>query len=879
MWSKLGFLTPSAIALWIVVSPTAYATPYWSEADYQRSQANHRAIGAGEPVQLSPLTVDQYALLYEYVQICGFLASMQEDNPLDPDFGGMHEGETPELWAIVETDNTQEAIRVWSAYGLLSGDPETYRENISAAWAYTMNYPAYSEEGTDSDYYRVHNCGWALVAESRYRQVYGDSSYLWYADSCAAYIETHRLAYTGVPSFYTTLHPLVEGWAAGTLYDYGIERGDLEAATHALEVGTDVQDWIAENPNRLSNNEAWAMSGGTALWGVCRSVFAADPIAGQNWLPAYLPYMDTYAGYGQWNNSWNVWYAHAYHASAAVLEDSLYTGFAFALVDTLLDADTDNDGGIMATSTDPPTMDQSWVSCYLDYMGLEALINQSPALDASALGFLLPVTSLPLAQGEPQEIRVLVANAGVQPFGNVEAVICGGFSGSVSTYLEFADVDTLTLGPWIPSAPGFAQLTMTCTPGGSISMNDTASIWVEVLGWGTISGAVSDLGTGQPLAANLKFYREDFPPEQPLYVTSTDPLNGFYEVSVMEGNYRVVVDPQIPYTDREIQGIEVFLGGVVTVDFELTAAPVLLVDDDGGSIYEQYYSLPLAQAGYDAFYWEISQDGIPLGELSLFPALIWFTGNEVDSALTAQEQASLSQYLEAGGSLLMSGQNIAQGLTGEPFLSDYLGCSLVGPNSGQMQVFGMEGDPVTSGQSLLFAGAGGAGNQNSTDMIEAVLPAELAMYYPGGMQPVAAVHRDEPYKLLFLAFGLEGASGLGGSSSREEFLQAVLQWFEIPAATPQLQTNTPANYSLMQLFPNPFNAGVQIIFALPQPIEASISIYNILGEQVSSRQLGLLPAGRLNLHYSFGGELSSGTYFFRLQAQDFSTIAQGILMK
>ena len=879
---------PAALfAALICLSSQSFATPYWTPQDFDRQQGNvtkfPQATSRGEACLAPTTEIDEYALLFEYVQICDFLAIMQEQNPLDPNYGGMHEGESAELWAVVETDNTQEAIRVWSTYAVLSGDLETYRQNIAAAWVYTMNYPAYSEEGAESDYYRVHNCGWALVAESRYRTAYGDTTYLWYADSCAEYIQTHRLPYAGFPNFYARLHPLVEGWAAGTLYDYGISQSHPQAVAHALEVGSDVQDWIEADPNRLNNNEVWAMCGGTALWGVCRSVFAANPSSGQIWLPQYLPYMDTYASYGEWNNSWNVWYAHAYHASAAVLLDSLYTGYAFTLVDTLLDADTDNDGGIMATSTDPPTMDQSWVSAYLDYMGLEALINQAPALDAAAFGFVAPDSLLPVAQGEPQEVVVLVANTGTQPCGNVDVSISGAFTATTSTYLEFADVDTPRLGFWTPAEPGYSHLVMTVLPGGAVASNDTASVWVQVLGWGQIQGQVSDQASGQPLAADLFFYRNGFPPQVPLYAVSTDPSTGLYQVDAVEGTYSILVDPQIPYTDREHSDVLVAIGETTTVNFQLLPAPVLLVDDDGGAAYDTFYSYPLSQAGFDAYYWNIAENGAPQSALGEFQAAVWFTGNETDSALTPGERNALAQFLDSGGSLLLTGQNIAQSLAADPFLPQYLGCSFISPSSGQYQVFGLESDPVTSSLSLLLIGFGGAGNQSSTDVIAPVAPGVQAMVYSGPAQPTAAIRIEPPeaeYKLIFLAFGLEGASGLGSSTSRQEFLQAVMEWFQIPTGLRQEPgSSLPEKFETLSLSPNPFNPSVQIHFALEKPCRTEISVYNLLGQQVAELPLGILSDGRHIISYDFAPNLGSGLYIFLLQTPDARICARGLLLK
>ena len=883
-WFALLIATGAAL---ISVATLSFATPYWTAQDHQRLQG--QIIKSPDAQKISEIAssrtgaaeLDEYALLFEYVQICDFLTVMQEPNPLSPDYGGMHEGETPDLWAIIETDNTQEAIRVWSEYADLSGDLETYRGNIEAAWVYTMNYPAYNEEGAESDYYRVHNCGWALVAEGKYREVYGDTGYLWYADSCAGYIQTHRLSYTGSPGFYDNVHPLVEGWGAGTLYGYGIEQSDSVAVVSALDIGSDVQAWIEASPNRLNSNEVWALCGGTALWGVCRSVFAADTAAGQAWLPQYLPYMDTYASFGEWNNSWNVWYAHAYHASAAVLQNPLYANYAYILVDTLLDSDTDNDGGIVATSTNPPTMDQSWVSCYLDFMGLEPLILQSPALDAAAFGFAAPDSTFPVAQGESYDVAVIVVNSGTQSFGSVNISISGDFTAQASTVLDFADVDTVFMGLWTPSQIGIAQLTMILSPGGQNAQNDTARAQYSVLGRGTIQGTVADQSSGDPLSAQLTFYRDGFPPEEPLYQTTTDSTTGEYQLLVMEGNYRIVADPQIPYTDRELTDVEVVAGGISTADFNLLPAPVLLVDDDGGALYENYIAEPLAQANYDAYYWNTQDLGAPLDELNLFQALVWFTGNELDSALTVAERGALASFLDSGCSLFLTGQNIAQGLAGNLFLEQYLGCSFVTGQTVQPQANGVPGDPVTEGLSLLLVGATGAGNQTSKDVISPAGAGLEAMTYSGTTPTTAAVRVENPYKLVFLAFGLEGASGLGETATRRQFLESVMLWFQIPTGVDEgaPPRDLPSRFELSSIYPNPFNAGVRLQISLQKPSRIEISAYNMLGQKVMDLPTRFLSAGIHSISAEIPLNLSSGMYVFRLDAAQAHSATRGLLLR
>jgi len=862
-----------------ISSLSALATPYWTEKDFNEFQKNTIIPNIGVRITLQPESVDNYALLFEYVQICDFLVSMQEMNPSNPEFGGMHEGETPELWAIVQTDNTQEAIRVWSTFGQISGDLETYRENIEAAWTYTMNFPAYDEEGDVSDYYRVHNCGWGLVAEAKYREVYADDSYLWYADSCAWYVENHRLGYSGFGGYYDNLHPLVEGWAAGTLYDYGIEQNDLDAVNHSLDVGSDVQAWISADTSRLNDNEYWAMSGGTALWGVCRSVFTNDPVAGQTWLPTVLPAMDTYAGPGEWNNSWNVWYAHAYHAAAAVMEDPTLTGLAYALVDTLLDADTDNDGGIMATSTDPETADQSWVSCYLNYMGMETFILQYPDWDAALLGFVEPAEDALIVQGWNYDITVLAGNTGLEPFGSFDIEATGDFLAYESGYLDFAGADSVYLGIWIPANPGYATIFCTMSPGGELNDNDTLRFEADVKGWGTIEGTVSDDFSGVPIVATLEFYREN-QPDEPMFTADTDTLTGQYDVSVVEGVYHIVVNPEIPYTSRDVFDITVLLNETTALDFDLIAAPILLVDDDGGDLYESYFADPLLASEFDAYWWDVTQLGEPDNDLNLFDAVVWFTGNETTEALTAGEQTIIADYLDGGGNLLLTGQNIAEYCNGSDLLTNYLGVTLENGTSFQQQVSGILGDPVTNGLLLAFPGAGGAGNQTSTDALNVTGPGLLSMEYVAAPNPGAAVRVEGDYKSLFLGFGLEGVAGIIGNT-RQEFLDAVMDWFDvIPTGIDEEDiTSLPNEFKLISLYPNPFNPSTQIQFDLPVQTKIDLGVYNVLGEQVDRVDLGLLKGGRHSVNYSFSNAVSSGCYVLSIQGKEFSGAVQGILIK
>ncbi|MSR83553.1 MAG: T9SS type A sorting domain-containing protein [Candidatus Latescibacteria bacterium] len=80
----------------------------------------------------------------------------------------------------------------------------------------------------------------------------------------------------------------------------------------------------------------------------------------------------------------------------------------------------------------------------------------------------------------------------------------------------------------------------------------------------------------------------------------------------------------------------------------------------------------------------------------------------------------------------------------------------------------------------------------------------------------------------------------------------------------------PARFSLDPNYPNPFNPTTAIRFSLPQPGEAELSIYNLLGQRVAILVHGVQEAGPQVLQWNgrdaAGHELASGVYFYCLQA-------------
>ena len=90
--------------------------------------------------------------------------------------------------------------------------------------------------------------------------------------------------------------------------------------------------------------------------------------------------------------------------------------------------------------------------------------------------------------------------------------------------------------------------------------------------------------------------------------------------------------------------------------------------------------------------------------------------------------------------------------------------------------------------------------------------------------------------------------------------------------------NIPETYSLKQNFPNPFNPSTTIRYSVPKAGFITIKVYNILGELVSTLINEYRQAGNYEIKFN-GSNLSSGVYFYRMQAGNFVEAKKLILLK
>ncbi len=105
--------------------------------------------------------------------------------------------------------------------------------------------------------------------------------------------------------------------------------------------------------------------------------------------------------------------------------------------------------------------------------------------------------------------------------------------------------------------------------------------------------------------------------------------------------------------------------------------------------------------------------------------------------------------------------------------------------------------------------------------------------------------------------------------------------FALSAASTEVESKTPAqpqSFVVSQNYPNPFNPSTTIKFELPTSSVVRLSVFDMLGREVSVLVNERREAGYHSVDFN-ASNLSSGVYFYRLQAGDFIQTRKLLLIR
>jgi len=128
-----------------------------------------------------------------------------------------------------------------------------------------------------------------------------------------------------------------------------------------------------------------------------------------------------------------------------------------------------------------------------------------------------------------------------------------------------------------------------------------------------------------------------------------------------------------------------------------------------------------------------------------------------------------------------------------------------------------------------------------------------------------------------------GTPLFGYSDGIQSTVPVVVDGSVALGSAPEITSMLPTAVSLDQNYPNPFNPSTDIKFALPDARFVKITVFNVLGQEIRKLASEVREAGYHKVTWdgrnSAGGSVPSGTYFYRLDAGDFSQSMKMVLLK
>lgn len=208
----------------------------------------------------------------------------------------------------------------------------------------------------------------------------------------------------------------------------------------------------------------------------------------------------------------------------------------------------------------------------------------------------------------------------------------------------------------------------------------------------------------------------------------------------------------------------------VTVD-------TLLVDEDGNiPDVQTIYSAALTGAGVSFSKWDLAADAnLPQHYMQAFKNIVWFTGNSYPGPITLYE-SRLKAFLDGGGRLLLSGQDILDQAAGTTdFVHDYLHVDWDGSETqndkATANVHGVATNPVTAGIGTVPLNTAVLGDR----FMDQITPNGTASAaFTDDATKTDALSFSDGYKVVFLAFPFEE---YGTVAQRVDLITRVITFF------------------------------------------------------------------------------------------------------
>jgi len=343
----------------------------------------------------------------------------------------------------------------------------------------------------------------------------------------------------------------------------------------------------------------------------------------------------------------------------------------------------------------------------------------------------------------------------------------------------------------VAKAFGFHDKTLRVTIEEKVTVShDFALEFAEPMG--IFAGRLFDAATGAPLDGELRL--EGVP-----FTIASDETSGFsqrlppqvYNVRIVRFGYRVKADT-----------VKISPGETTSVIYQLEPAPkILLVDGDAWNYGNtlDFYRASLDRLGYVFHEHHVTDQragagkpGGPPAAAALAPYDIVIWSSALGSLNVVRAANDVLAYLDGGGRLLLSGQDILCYDAGRdvgsfpcepnalphPYIGQKLGLRVVSDQTSSRTVVGTPGGPL-AGITLTLNGGDSLDNQATPDVLavtDAVHGRQIATY-GDGQGAAALVDTCVQHRALVLGFGFEG---IAGAARRDQVMARVIDALVAP---------------------------------------------------------------------------------------------------
>jgi hypothetical protein len=360
----------------------------------------------------------------------------------------------------------------------------------------------------------------------------------------------------------------------------------------------------------------------------------------------------------------------------------------------------------------------------------------------------------------------------------------------------------------------------------------------------------------------------------------------------------------------------------------LTGADILVVDTSADGVAASFLEHDFQQLGvaYDRYDLQLNNRDIDHGLASrvkdvtqqlipYYKKIIWTSGDKVEFTIGDGEApirrsddfellyAFLDQHTDDCG-VYFTGDNLASEVTtldgywaGE-FRSIFMNYTLVGGNH---QSLGQPASPLVIAEPASYfqnpAGPdslvafGACPTFREFDVLAPVVNSSLEMTYSGDPARGALLSAEATNSNA--VFARVVMSGFGYGAIRDDraqvpydriaHLHTILQWLGNVIDAPTAAQSPTFDNSLSQNYPNPFNPATTIRYSTRARSRVTIRIYNVAGQLVRTLVDRVHNPGPRAVEWDgrsdAGRAVSSGVYFYRLNAGDFTETRKMVVLK